>query len=60
VEPSWLRAPVGAVQESATRRPEQMTCVKACDLDWLGVGLALPAKALKVGQEDYWLDQIAP
>jgi hypothetical protein len=26
---------------------------------WLGVGLALPAKALKVGQEDYWLDQIA-
>jgi conjugative relaxase-like TrwC/TraI family protein len=25
----------------------------------LGDGLALPAKALKVGQEDYWLDQIA-
>jgi hypothetical protein len=24
-----------------------------------GLGLALPAKALKVGQEDYWLDQIA-
>jgi TrwC relaxase len=24
-----------------------------------GSGLALPAKALKVGQEDYWLDQIA-
>jgi conjugative relaxase-like TrwC/TraI family protein len=24
-----------------------------------GVGLALPVKALKVGQEDYWLDQIA-
>jgi hypothetical protein len=22
--------------------------------------VALPAKALKVGQEDYWLDQIAP
>jgi hypothetical protein len=21
-----------------------------------GLGLALPAKALKVGQEDYWLD----
>jgi TrwC relaxase len=24
-----------------------------------GSGLALPVKALKVGQEDYWLDQIA-
>jgi hypothetical protein len=26
---------------------------------WLEAGLSLPAMALKVGQEDYWLDQIA-
>jgi hypothetical protein len=25
----------------------------------LEAGVALPVKALKVGQEDYWLDQIA-
>jgi hypothetical protein len=30
-----------------------------CAVAQEGSGLALPVKALKVGQEDYWLDQIA-
>jgi conjugative relaxase-like TrwC/TraI family protein len=36
--------------------------IRICDAGaaaWLEAWVALPTKALKVGQEDYWLDQIA-
>jgi TrwC relaxase len=54
--PTYCRRPVYADPKSNALH------IRICDAErprgWR-LGLALPAKALKVGQEDYWLDQIA-